>query len=348
MISRLPPEPKLKFDSAIYSLLNSADQSLCQFEGVFGYLGENHHITNLLMLNEAVQSCKIEGCQITLEEFFINKCLGSLHGVEEIRNYLSAYNLGIRLLKNVASADHILKSVNKELSNDRSNNDYVYRTKEFLHNNGGIPGAGSPPDQIPELMRSLERYISSDVSYPLLINAGLVHGEFETIKPFTSNNGSSGRILIHLHLYWKKRLKSFPLQISKLINDYKTEYNSFAEQVALSGEWNGWLKLFLKIINESSLLSIRLAGNIRELEKTGMKKIIEEDVVSSPMVKLYNYMFIQPVISIPHITSVLNLTKQTANIAVSRLLELKILDEITGKQRYRMFSNKALFNLLNN
>ncbi|HOI29090.1 MAG TPA: Fic/DOC family N-terminal domain-containing protein [Melioribacteraceae bacterium] len=348
MINRLPPEPKLKLDSEIYSLLNSAEQSLSKFEGVFGHLGEKHQITNLLMLNEAVQSCRIGGYQYTLEEFFINKCVDHPSGLSEIKNYLSACNLGIRLLKDVASTDHILKSIYKELSNNQQDDLYLYRTTKLSPVSGDFTEAESPSDQIPELMRSLEKYISSDVSYPLLINVGLVHGYFETIKPFSVNNTPSGRILIDLHLFWKRKFKSFPLQISKIINDHKKKYYSSIGGIVQNGEWIDWLKLFLNIIIESSLLSLSLARNIGEVETTGMRKIIESDVVSSPVIKLYNYIFIQPVISIPQITSVLNLTKQTANIAVSRMLELQILEEITGKQRYRIFSNKALFNLLNN
>lgn len=348
MINRLPPEPKLKLDSEIFSLLNSADQSLCKFEAVLGHLGENHHITNLLMFNEAVQSYRSEGYQYTLEEFFINKCVENPSGLSEINNYLSACNLGIRLLKDVASTDHILKSIYKVLSDNQQDDIGIYRTKELSIKNGDFAGAESPPDQIPEFMRSLEKYISSDVSYPLLINVGLVHGYFETIKPFADNNSPSGRILIDLHLFWKRKFKSFPLQLSKIINDHKKKYYSSIEGIAQKGEWIDWLKLFLNIITDSSLLSISLAGNIAAVETAGMRKIVEGGVVSSPIIKLYNYIFIQPVIAIPHITSVLNLTKQTANIAVSRLLELKILEEITGKQRYRIFSNKALFNLLNN
>lgn len=53
-----------------------------------------------------------------------------------------------------------------------------------------------PADAVPELMADLVAYLNGSSHGPL-IQAGLVHAQFETIHPFTDGNGRVGRALIH-------------------------------------------------------------------------------------------------------------------------------------------------------
>ncbi|CAM4069233.1 Fic family protein [Nocardia ninae] len=53
-----------------------------------------------------------------------------------------------------------------------------------------------PPDRVPALMEDLVAYLNGSTHGPLL-QAALVHAQFETIHPFTDGNGRVGRALIH-------------------------------------------------------------------------------------------------------------------------------------------------------
>lgn len=53
-----------------------------------------------------------------------------------------------------------------------------------------------PPDRVPELMDDLVAYLNGSTHGPLL-QAALVHAQFETIHPFADGNGRVGRALIH-------------------------------------------------------------------------------------------------------------------------------------------------------
>ncbi|HEV2274197.1 MAG TPA: Fic family protein, partial [Acidobacteriaceae bacterium] len=70
-----------------------------------------------------------------------------------------------------------------------------------------------PPEYVSDCMGQLETFIHQEgSSLPLLIKAGLVHAQFESIHPFLDGNGRVGRLLITFMLCaeevgWTPRLR---------------------------------------------------------------------------------------------------------------------------------------------
>jgi Fic family protein len=353
MITSLPPEPKLRFDSEIISLANAADYSLSRLDGLLTLFSEDHFITGILKIREAAESLKIDNYPVSLSEYFSLKCLDEEEEFSHVRNYLRASNLGLRLIKDVSRSGHIIKSIHGELMKDTHqiiNNQKTYRSTNTFEwgddRDKNIKYTPPPPEEIPPLMERLESYIASDVSYPPLINAALIHAQFEMIHPFDSHNGSTGRILIQLHMQWKKRFINNCLQISSVLNKQKEEYFRRLQDLGKNESWISWIKFYLTIIITSSKDSMGTIKNLFDLELSGYKKILDNGLATPAILKLYKYIYLQPIITIPHITKSLSLTKQTANFVVSKLLELCVLEEVTGKQRYRKFKNKKFLEIL--
>lgn len=352
MIKSLPPEPKLRLDSEILSLLNSADASLYRLDSLLTLWDENHFIPRILKLREASQSLKIDRRPASLSEFFTRQCFDDLEESAQIKNYLNASGMGMRLLRDVSSSGHIIKSIQSELikgSSSLLNRENIFRgTNQTIKEN--VNGRNlkqiPPPEEIPFLMERLENYIASDISYPPLINAALIHAQFEMIHPFNSHNGLTGRILLQLHLQWKKWFVNNCLQISEELNKQKEEYFHQLESLGNGGSWIEWIKFFLSIIVASSKNTIRIIKNVYSLEREGFEKILSSSTATTAVLNIYRYIYIQPILTIPHITKTLSFTKQTANFVVSKLFEIEILGEVTGKQRYRMFTNKKFLELI--
>jgi Fic family protein len=350
MLKGLPPEPKLRFDSDIIALLNSAENSIRQLEGAISLFPHDHYIIKLLAANEAIESLKIDGYPFSLLNFFDSICYEDKNSIGLINQNVSSLSLGFRLVKNVSHSSHIIKSVYKELLRPEENlSENIFRDLEIniKQNSDGSVYIPPKPEKISQLMSDLEKYISSDISYPPLINAALVHAQFEMIHPFTSFNGLVGRILFQIHLYWKKYLLHGALQLSDSLNKNKSAYFACIEEIEKNNNWLNWIRFFLKIVSDASGYTRSLIQKILDWERVALSKISSASLASPSIIKVFSYIFNQPVITLPHITKELLLTKQTANVAVAKLKEADIIEEVTGKQRNRIYYNKNLITLFN-
>ena len=105
---------------------------------------------------------------------------------------------------------------------------------EFRYSQNWIGGQGSTiknaryippnPEDMQNAMSDLEQYINSDDALVPLIQAALIHYQFETTHPFLDGNGRVGRLLITLFLMEKGILSSPVLYISYFLKINRIEY----------------------------------------------------------------------------------------------------------------------------
>ncbi len=80
-------------------------------------------------------------------------------------------------------------------------------------------------------MSDLEKYINADDELDILIQAALIHYQFETIHPFLDGNGRVGRLLITLFLIENKLLSAPALYISYFLKKNRIEYYALGTTV---------------------------------------------------------------------------------------------------------------------
>ena len=73
-----------------------------------------------------------------------------------------------------------------------------------------------PPSLVPELMADLVAYLNGAAHSPI-VQAGLVHAQFETIHPFADGNGRVGRALIHTVLMRRGLARHAVLPVSMVL-----------------------------------------------------------------------------------------------------------------------------------
>jgi Fic family protein len=113
-----------------------------------------------------------------------------------------------------------------------------------------------PGDRVPALMADLADYMNSAIHGPL-IQAALVHAQFETIHPFSDGNGRVGRALIHTVLARRDAVRVAVLPVSLVLltrSDTYVEgltayrYNGPADGPNAHAGVNQWLNTFLDAV----------------------------------------------------------------------------------------------------
>jgi len=80
----------------------------------------------------------------------------------------------------------------------------------------------------------------------VLVEAGLIHVQFETIHPFLDGNGRLGRLLITLLLCAKGTLREPLLYLSLYFKAHRQRYYDLLQRVRTEGVWEEWLSFFLE------------------------------------------------------------------------------------------------------
>ncbi len=345
----LPPDPPIKYDEELQSLLSKADRDLARLDGITTVLPNPDLFIAMYVKKEALLSSQIEGTQASLEgvlEFEADLTpKEDVNEIKEVINYIKALNYGMNRLNDLPMSLRLIREIHKNLlegTRGANRNPGEFR---IFQNFIGAPGASlneaifipPPPDMVIPAMEELERFFHSKDNIPPLVKIALIHAQFETIHPFLDGNGRVGRLLITFYLFWKEILSRPLLYLSFYLKKNRTEYYDLLMKVRTEGAWEEWIKFFLKGVSETSQEAANTAREIIKLKDDLITRLYENSVSSVYAVKLIDLLFEKPVISTKDVVERLKVSMVTANELVRRFDKIGILKEITGKQRYKKY-----------
>ena len=133
-----------------------------------------------------------------------------------------------------------------------------------------------PVHEMHQALGNLEKFLYEGGSLPRLIHCGLVHAQFETIHPFLDGNGRVGRLLITFLLCQQGILHRPLLYLSYYLKGRRSEYYDRLDAVRRDGDWEGWLKFFLRgvyQVSESATSTARAILNLREQHRQAVADV---------------------------------------------------------------------------
>ena len=354
----LPPDPPVAMDAEILRLLSDADRSLGRLDGVTSVLPNPDLFVAMYVRHEAVLSSQIEGTQSTLEDVLQFEIDAKGHDrpkdVEEVINYIHAMNYGLERLKDLPLSLRLIREIHAKLLEGVRGGE---RTPgEFRQSQNWIGPAGCtlatasfiPPPvyEMHQALDNFEKFLHDTTSFPVLIHCGLVHAQFETIHPFIDGNGRVGRLLITFLLCQRGVLQRPLLYLSFYLKAHRAEYYDRLMAIRHDGNWEGWLKFFLRGVHEVSEAATATARAIRNLREGHRQVIAQKLGGSTAGLRLLDFLYEQPLISVRLVERHLGCSYVTASKLVEQFVELGLLREITGWQRNRRYRYKpylALF-----
>jgi Fic family protein len=355
----LPPVPQINYDAELSLLLSKADRCLGRLDGVTSVLPNPNLFVAMYVKHEAVLSSQIEGTQSTLEDVLQFEI--DAHGqntpkdVAEVVNYVNAMNYGIERLKELPLSLRLIREIHAELLKGvrgenkspgefRSSQNWIGASDGNLSNAVFVP---PPVFEMKEALGDLEKFLH-DESLPVLIHCALAHAQFETIHPFLDGNGRVGRLLITFLLCEREILQRPLLYLSYYLKAHRAEYYDRLMAIRNDGNWEGWLKFFLRGVAEVSQSATETARAILALRENNRQTIIEGSTANAGnALKLLDYLYSQPFISVKVVKRILQTTFRTASKLVEQLVSLNLLEETTGQKRNRLYIYKPYLDLFN-
>jgi len=124
-----------------------------------------------------------------------------------------------------------------------------------------------PPELLIDLLGDLENFIHAEPRLPPLVQAALVHYQFETIHPFLDGNGRLGRLLIVFFLIVRDRLPAPLLYLSPDFEQRRDTYYAALQAVREQGDIEGWLSLFLDAVTTQATDAVQRANRLIDLRE---------------------------------------------------------------------------------
>ncbi len=331
----------------LLDLLGTADRQLGRLDMFSEYVPNIELFISMHVTKEAVESSKIEGTRTRIEDVYIdssNLKPEQRLDKQEVQNYIDSLFSSIQRLKEIPISTRLIKFAHKLLMQGvRGKNKLPgnYRTSQNWIGGATINDAAfvPPPNtSVPALMNDLEKFIhNKDYQIPHLIKIAIAHYQFETIHPFLDGNGRIGRLLIPLYLSEKDILKQPILYLSNYFERYRQLYYDHLMNTRVKSDLLPWLKFFLVGVIETAKKGIVTFDNILKLQKDIDSKLetLGKRVVHG--IKLIEYMYKKPVITITEAIKVLKLSPPPVYRLISELENIGVLKEITGNVRNREF-----------
>jgi len=342
----LPPQPGIQLSHELLQLSNDAALALGRLDGISGILPEMSIFLYFYIRKEALMSAQIEGTQSSLSELLLfeenpgNKAPSE--DIIEVSNYIAAINYGIERLQSFPLSLRFIRELHgKMLASGRGSRKEPGEFRRSQNWIGGTrPGnANYVPPPAAELMKcmgELELFMQSKHD-SVLIKAALIHAQFESIHPFLDGNGRIGRLLITLFLMASGATTQPVLYLSLYLKANRARYYELLQEVRIHGDWEAWIRFFLRGVQEVALSGISTASRLLEIAREDAEILKSQGRRSGSLLRLHSVLQRFPLTSARQLCDETLLSLPTVNNSLEVLCSLNIIGEHSGQLRNRMF-----------
>ncbi len=351
----LPPDPKLKIDDEMMTLLVEANRHLAQLDTASRLVPNADLFVSMYVRKEALISSQIEGTQCTLDDVLDPEIdMNSNADVSDVINYVKAAQFTLQRNKNLPICNRLLREAHAILMQ------YVRGQEknpgEFRHSQNWIGPANCtlkearyiPPnvEDMQDALADLEKYINENSQYDPLIRAGLIHYQFETIHPFLDGNGRIGRLLILLYLMEQKLLSKPVIYVSCFLKKNQIEYYDRMSEVRRNGNYEQWVQFFLEAVSAAALDAVESIEKLSALHDKNVAILPQSNRSKNNVRLVFGYLEQFPIIDIGHTANALNVSYNTVSSAMKKLIDLGIVKETTNAARNRVFAYEEYLKIL--
>lgn len=353
----LPPEPPLNL-VPLQQLLAKASKGIGRLDGVADVLPDSSLFLYYYVRKEAVLSSQIEGTQSSLSDLLLYESKETpsvpIDDVVEVSCYVAALEHGLKRIKEgfplslrlIREMHEVLlgkgRGSHKQPGEFRTSQNWIGGSRP-----GNARFVPPPPERLMECLDAFEKYLHlEERSYSSLIDAGLIHVQFETIHPFLDGNGRIGRLLITFFLILMGDMKQPWLYLSLFFKNNREEYYQRLSAVRQTGDWEGWMDFFLQGVAETADQVVVTSQKISALFAADKERIASLKRAAISAGQVHDLLRHRAMISAIDAAKMLDVSVPTTRTALNNLKELGIVKDVSGKGKERLYIYSELIVLL--
>lgn len=352
----LPPNPPIALSGELVAKLVDANKKLAALDGLSARIPNMDLFVSMYVRKEALLSSQIEGTQCTLDDI-LNPLMeeNTNRNVSDVVNYIKATEFALNRLHSLPLCNRLIKETHAVLMEGVRGQEKS--PGEFRYSQNWIGGQGSTiqnaryippnPEDMQMAMSDLEKYMNGDDSLDPLIQAALIHYQFETTHPFLDGNGRVGRLLITLFLMEKGILSHPALYISYFLKMNRIEYYDRMTQVRKTGDYEQWVMFFLQALSDSAGDAIQTIDALTALHNQSVAKLGPfSKRQQTNLLKLFAYIETNPIIDIQKTAAALGLSYNTVSKMVTILVDEGILRQTDKAGKAKIYSYADYLDIL--
>ena len=346
---RANPLPfEIKVSVRLRRRFRSAVMGLCRLDGMMHQLSDRERgiMTKLFMIKEAIYSSSIDSDSPSVDELLWPRGLNEQKGrsIRDVQNYIESLRYASMCGAGSKITSFTITELHKRLLDTeegrnlspgelRVEQNFIGKKWDTLETARFVP---ADPMSLPGLMENLMKYINTSFEDPLY-KIALAHYQFEIIHPLRDGNGRMGRLLASTMMFSEGMMMHSAIPISEYLFEHKEEYLDALFNVSAKDDFDSWFSLFLDAVSIQAERSVRMIKNVLTLRNRLLK---DENIVSRRIV--IESLFENPYITVSDVMDRTGLTRPGALKQISAMIRDGILEEVSGKQRGRVYLASAI------
>ncbi|MFL6114990.1 MAG: Fic family protein [Catenulispora sp.] len=295
---------------------------------------------------EAVSTSALEGTYAPLTSVFeadYTDVASHSQEVREVVNYVRAAEQALELIAIKPICTTVIAQLQKTLVQGtrgdhfdagqlRTIQVFIGERAAGIENSRFVPPP--PGDDLVEGVSAWEKWINTENDIPLVAKLAIGHYQFETLHPFSDGNGRLGRLIAILQLVAAEALAYPVLNLSPWLEPRKDRYKDLMLQVSRDGDYNPWIQFFSEGVIAQANDAVQRIEKLLTFRSETLKLLKgSKGVVLQVAEDLIGY----PFLTATDIAERNQVTYPPAANAINRLVELNILEEVTGRQYRKVY-----------